>query len=197
MSYEALHLESDEHVLLEVRKHWIVFAGHALWLMLLALFPFIIYEALLVFVPGTKVFFEQVFSYFSGNKEALFLFFYCLWLLFLWVSFFLQWTKYYLDVWYVTEKRIVDIDQKQLFHREVSNLRFDKIQDVTIDVQGLIATFLDFGNVRVQTAAEDSGDFIMETVRNPERVRKIIFSQHNEIGDTPLRQAKYNNPSSV
>jgi uncharacterized membrane protein YdbT with pleckstrin-like domain len=118
-----------------------------------------------------------------GNVPALILFFYSLWLLFLWASFFVQWTKYYLDVWYVTEKRIIDVAQKKIFDREISNLRFDKIQDVTIDVHGFIPTLLGFGNIKVQTAGEDNKDFMMDTVRHPDEVRRVIFSQHNEIGD--------------
>ena len=174
MSYEALHLDPDEHVILEVRKHWIVFFGNAIALLFSAFIPFVILTALKVFLP-------QIFKIpLSGNVYALFLFFYCLWLLVLWISFFIYWTKYYLDVWYVTEKRIIAIDQRSTFNREISNLRFDKIQDVTIDVDGFIPTILKFGNVRVQTASEDERDFYMSMVKNPDEVRRVIFNQHNE-----------------
>jgi hypothetical protein len=66
-------------------------------------------------------------------------------------------------------------------------LRFDKIQDVTVDVHGFIPTLKNFGNIKVQTASEDNLDFIIHTVRKPDVVRQVIFSQHNEIGDVPLR----------
>ncbi len=175
MLYKALQLDPDEHVILEVRKHWIVFAVHASGLLLSAFLPFVIYELINYFIP-------QLIAGISipGNKYALFLFFYSIWLLILWISFFVDWTKYYLDVWYVTEKRIIAIDQRYIFNRGVSNLRFDKIQDVTIDVKGFFATLLNFGNVKVQTASEDNYEFHMSTVRRPERVRKIIFDQHNK-----------------
>ena len=177
MSYEALHLDPEEHIILEVRKHWIVFAGHAVGLLFTGFLPFIILTAIKVFLPN----FLNITL--PGNNSALFLFFYMLWLLFLWLSFFVEWTKYYLDVWYVTEKRIIIIDQKHLFDREISNIRFDKIQDVTVEVGGFIPTFLKFGNIKVQTASEDNYDFFMTTVRHPEEVRRVIFSPHNEIGD--------------
>ena len=174
MTHKALNLDSDEHVIMEVRKHWIVFFVHALGLLLAAFLLFVLFVLIEFFMP-------QLLSSISipGNSSALFLFIYTLWLLVLWVSFFVDWTKYYLDVWYVTEKRIIAIDQRHIFNRGVSNLRFDKIQDVTIDVKGFFATLLNFGNVRVQTASEDNYDFFMNTVRNPERVRRVIFSQHN------------------
>jgi len=182
MKYKALHLESDEHVILEVRKHWIVFIGHALTLSFFAVFPPFV-------LPYVEEFFPTSADInISGNLPALLLFLYLLWVLFLWISFFIEWTKYYLDVWYVTGRRIIIVDQKDIFHREVSNIRFEKVQDVTLDVDGFIPTLLKFGNIRVQTASENSQEFYMNSVRHPEVVRKIIFSHQNKIGDN-----KFNN----
>ncbi len=177
MSRDILHLEADEHIILEVRKHWIVFLSYAVGLLFSALAPFIIFAFIQIIFPNVGN------LNIPGNVTALFLFFYCLWLLFLWASFFINWTKYYLDVWYVTEKRIIAVDQRSIFDRAISNLRFDKIQDVTIDVRGILPTLLKFGDVKVQTAGEDNYEFSMTSVRKPEDVRKVIFNQHNEIGD--------------
>ncbi len=177
--YDILNLESDENVILEVRKHWIVFFGNAMSLLFSSLLPFIIYTFFKVALPGLG----NMQISFPGNIQALLLFFYSLWLLFLWVTFFISWTKYYLDVWYVTGKRIIAVDQRNIFDRGISNLRFDKIQDVTIDVKGFLPTLLNFGNIKVQTAGEDNYEFNMSMVKDPEKVRKVIFSQHNEIGD--------------
>ena len=177
MAKDLLHLEADEHIILEVRKHWIVFIGYAFGLLFSSLSPFVVFIFLKILAPTLLEIDVQ------GNVNALFLFFYSLWLLFLWASFFINWTKYYLDVWYVTEKRIIAVDQRSIFDRGVSNLRFDKIQDVTIDVRGFIPTMLNYGNVKVQTAGEDNYEFAMTAVRRPENVRKVIFNQHNEISD--------------
>lgn len=182
MLLSKLHLDPGEKIVYEVRRHWFVFLFNGIVLALLALLPFLAYSFLsnyLNVIPADTI--EKYF--YTG------LFFYALWLLFLWMMFFLQWTKYYLDVWYITDKRIIDVDQKAIFHREVSNLRFDKIQDISIEVHGVIATFLNFGNLQVQTAAEDSSDFFMKHARKPEEVRRIIFSQHN------IESEKKRNPS--
>jgi uncharacterized membrane protein YdbT with pleckstrin-like domain len=178
MSFEALHLEPGEKVIFQVRKHWIVFVGRALTLFISAFLPFIVFQAIKVFMP------TLLSISIPGNTSALFLFFYSLWLLLLWVSFFVDWTKYYLDVWYVTEKRIIAIDQRKIFDREISNLRFEKIQDVTVDVHGFLPTLLGFGNVKVQTASEDSTEFYITIVRHPEEIRRVIFSQQNKINES-------------
>lgn len=178
MRFDALHLDEGEKVILEVRKHWVVFAEHALGLVLTALFPFGLYLLAQTFAPNL------INLSLPGNQYALFVFLYCIWLLVLWLSFFVNWTKYYLDVWYVTEKRIIAIDQRRIFNREVSNIRFDKVQDVTVMVRGFVATLLDFGNLKVQTASEDTRDFFMTVVRHPQEVRRIIFDQQNKNSDT-------------
>jgi len=179
MNYSGLHLDPDEHVILEVRRHWIVFAGYALSLLFAGILPLAMFVVLRIFAPQAMAGITV-----PGNTPALVLFFYCLWLLFLWSAFFLQWTKYYLDVWYVTEKRIIDVSQKRIFDREITNLRFDKIQDVTINVQGLVPTMLGFGNIKVETAGEDKDEFVMNAVANPDHVRQVIFSQHNGVGNS-------------
>ena len=167
-----LHLDTNEHVVLEVRKHWIVFFAQGLFLFFAALIPFIGYEFIVQMIPFSLP--AHI------NVGGLLTFLYTLWLLLLWLLFFIQWTNYYLDVWYITEKRIIDVEQKGFFHREVSSIRFDKVQDITVEVRGIIATFLNYGNVEVQTASEQGGNFVMKAAANPELIRKTVFSTHNE-----------------
>lgn len=170
-----LYLDQNEHVILEVRKHWFVFVSTAAAHLVGALFPLFGYEFLTKFIPIQLPSISVV----AGKG----LFFYAIWLLIIWISFFVQWTKYYLNVWYVTEKRIIDVDQKKLFDRTVSNLRFDKIQDITIQIDGFLATMLHIGDIKVQTAAEDSGDFYMHNASKPDKIRSFIFSQHNSASE--------------
>lgn len=180
-SYKALHLEQGEEVILEVRRHWIVFAGNILVFIISIILPLVGFLWLMDY-------FKQYSQFFSGIYFSLFLFFYTLWFLFSWIGFFIAWTKFYLDVWYVTGTRIIDIEQEKIFYRNVSNLRFDKIQDITVEVHGFIATFLNFGDIRVQTASENENDFLMRSVKDPEKVKRIIFAQHNIIGDKYSRE---------
>lgn len=167
-----LHLDKDESVIFEVRKHWIVFFSQAFFHSIGALAPLFLYGAIKEIIPLNLSI--------GGNSNALITFVYFLWLGVLWLSFFVQWSNYFLDVWYVTQKRIIDVEQKRHFHREVSSIRFDKIQDITVEVEGLVATFLNYGDIRVQTASETSKDFVMKTAGNPERIRQTVFAQHNQ-----------------
>lgn len=172
MLFTKLNLDPGETVILEVRRHWIVFLGPMIFFSLSAVLPIVLYALVLAFAP-------EAIASFALTYSALLVFIYSIWLLILWTGFFIRWTNYYLDVWYITEKRIIDVNQKRVFHREVSNLRFDKIQDISIEVKGIIATFLNFGDLKVQTAAEDSSDFFMDSAARPEEVRRVIFAHHN------------------
>ena len=92
----------------------------------------------------------------------------------IWLFFFANFIDYYLDVWIVTTDRIINIEQKGLFARTVSELKLYNIQDVTSEIQGIIPTLLHFGNVYVQTAAETER-FIFKNIANPPIIAKQII----------------------
>lgn len=94
--------------------------------------------------------------------------------LFLWLTLFLIWIDVYFDVWIVTDERIVNVEQKDLFTRRVSELRFHTIQDVTSEVQGVIPSILDYGDVLIQTAGENQR-FIFHNVPNPVGIKDLIM----------------------
>jgi hypothetical protein len=87
--------------------------------------------------------------------------------------------EYWLDVFIVTDRRILDIDQHGLFGRTVSELRLYRAQDVTAEVKGVLHSLLDYGNVYVQTAGEIER-FRFEDVPHPNHVAKLILELAEE-----------------
>ncbi len=165
-----IYLEPKEKILLEVRKHWFVFLAESIGLTLLVLLPIILLLILGLFYDLHLTL--KIFSIFG--------FLYCGWLTLIWIYFFVIWTDYYLDVWIITNNRIIDIDQKAIFHREVSSFHLDKIQDVSVEVSGLIPTLLNFGNLHVQTAS-DNREFVIRNAANPGVVKEFILRQCQKI----------------
>lgn len=86
---------------------------------------------------------------------------------------FLIWIDYYLDIWIITSQRVVNVEQKGLFSRDVSELNLEKIQDITTEVQGVIPTFLNYGDVYIQTAGEKER-FVFADIPNPYAIKDII-----------------------
>ena len=166
-----LLLDQDEHIVLEVRKHWFIALSGLFGFVLLAVLPpVLLLSGLLDRVPSS------VSALFTG-RGALFIYF--LWLLYLWIGGFLFWTDYYLDVLVLTNKRIIEFEQRGLFGHEVSSFRLDKVQDVTTESYGLIPHLLKFGNVQIQTAS-GGREFFMRGIANPEVVKQVILSAHHE-----------------
>lgn len=165
-------LDNDEHIILEVRKHWFALFADTLFLWLFLLLPIILAAA-------GKMTGIARFIAIKGDTMSLFIFLSSAWLLLIWIVFFSIWTNYYLDILIITNKRVLDIDQKGLFSREISTFGLDRIQDVTTEVYGIIATFLDFGNIHIQTAGEGR-DFAAKSVPHPSDIRQqIMRAQEN------------------
>lgn len=88
--------------------------------------------------------------------------------------FFVSWLNYYLDVWIITNERIINITQQRLFHRIVSEQKLYRVQDVTWQIEGVLGNLFKFGNVTIQTAGEQ-GKFTFEHIPDPEAVAKAIM----------------------
>lgn len=162
-----------EKIVLVLRRHWAILVGHTLISLSLLLVPIVV-GALFNFL--VEDFTSSI--YYPFLLVAFFLF-----LMFFWVYFFLGWVDYYLDVWIVTNDRIVNIEQNGLFNRVVSEQKLYRVQDVTAEARGFLSTVLNYGNVYIQTAGEQVR-FVFEQVPQPYQIKKVIL-EYNELA---LRQ---------
>ncbi len=96
-----------------------------------------------------------------------------LYIMVLLVFLFLMWMDYYLDMWIITNERIIDVEQRGLFNRHIAEIPLQHVQDVTIEVRGIIETFLKFGTIRIQTAGER--EFRIEFVPNLYEAKDLIL----------------------
>lgn len=94
--------------------------------------------------------------------------------LFAWLFFFFNFIDYYLDVWIVTNRRIINVEQEGFFARRISEHKLFRIQDVTSEVEGVFPTLLRFGSVYIQTAGTKR-NFHFEQVPHPDRIKDTII----------------------
>ncbi|MEX2013822.1 MAG: PH domain-containing protein [Parcubacteria group bacterium] len=114
-------------------------------------------------------------SYLADNGwRELFLLVSSLWYLGFWLSIFYLLTIYTLNTVIITDRRIIDRDQHDFFNLKVSELHSDRIQDVSIHTNGVIETFLEFGDVTVQTAASER-HFVFHQMPQPEKIKDLIM----------------------
>ena len=161
----------NEKIVLLLRRHWHAIVRYFLVFILEAVLPIIVF---IVFLNFTEYVWEKdspiVVMIFLGAS---------VYYLFIWLFFFHNWIDYYLDVWVVTDQRIINIEQKGLFSRTISELNIERIQDVTSEVEGKLATLLKFGDVHIQTAAEEKR-FIFSEIPEPRDVARKITELHRE-----------------
>lgn len=166
--FPGQHPHEDIH--LAFRQHWFVFFQKFLvWLM------FILMLVILNFL--VRIFFPALITGISGQLLSLLGHVY---LIATFLGLFILWIMYYLNLYVVTNERVVDIDQRSLLHHEISEFHISQMQDVTAEIKGIFPTFLDYGHVYIQTAGETER-FVFENVPNPIAVEKMLLDLYEKI----------------
>ncbi len=165
---KEFELEPGEHVVKETRKHWFLFLGELLPFAILAAIPFAL-PNILSYAPPLAIYAERI-NYHDPIQRAVL----GVWLLISWTSAWGAFTRYFLNLWVLTNQRIVNIKQRRFWSREVSSLLLQRVQDVTTDVSGIIPSLLGIGTIKVQTASEEV-DFVMRGIPRPEQMRDLIL----------------------
>lgn len=83
---------------------------------------------------------------------------------------FLGW---FFNVNIITDERMFDVDFVNLVYREITDANTDQIQDVTVQVGSVIRTVFNYGDVRIQTAAQIP-QILFEAVPSPDKVAQIL-----------------------
>lgn len=157
---------SYEEVALLLYRHWLILVEQLLGFLMLALLPFILYLFAYSYVHAMGL-------------VSLWWFLVSLYFLFWWYGLFYAVTMYLLDMWIVTDHRVIDSEQHGFFNRSVSELSLSKIQDISVATRGAVATFFDFGDVEIQTAGTKE-KFLFKQIPHPQAVKDQIMEAHNE-----------------
>lgn len=158
-------LETGEIILEKVRKHWIVyfsdFFTHIIGCLIFMTF------AMFLTKRGLLSFIDKDASAYIGMLLVMFV-------IIFWTSFFYTWTKNYFDVWYVTDRHIIAVNQKQMFEREQAFMELFRIQDVLFEKNSFLSTWFGYGRLRIQTAGEDQ-EFVIDDVHDVENFAHRIM----------------------
>lgn len=168
--YHFTGQKEGEKILLVAHRHWFDILTQFLFVLLL-----------LGMLIGGYLYMPLIFPFLQKEiGDAFFAFMANTFLLFVWIIFFIIWIDYYFDVWIVTNQRIVNIDQRGLFSREVSELELENIQDVTTEVSGIIPTFFNYGDLYIQTASEKER-FLFHNVPDPYAIKDLIMNLQEDV----------------
>lgn len=151
-----------ETVIFSTRKHWFNIFGPCFLFALLALIPFFCYH----FINSLS---------FYNIISPLLNFLVILYYLIIWNIFFYNIMIYFLNTLIITDMRIIENEQKGLFNHTVNELELSKVQDISVYTIGPLATFLDFGDINVQSAGAVE-KFLFDCLPHPKKIKEIIMS---------------------
>jgi hypothetical protein len=174
MIYEKIQLEASERIVSVVHRHWFYLFKQGIFILVVVIAPlFCILLSKALLVDFSTTFLNQYFA------EIIFV--YSFWLLVCWMILMAIWTNYYLDIWCITNLRIIKINQRSFFNRRTGSFRLEKLQDITVEVNGFIATLFDFGTIKAETASADMDDFTGTFLPKPQEIKALILKQADRI----------------
>jgi len=162
----------DEKIVFEGRRHWLPITVTGIFYGIAGIIPILFPFMASLLEETSRAAVTPLITH------DLYWFFVAAWLFFLWMFFFIPWTNYYLDVLIITNKRVIDIEQKDLFSRDFAEIRIENIEDIRVDVIGILPSLLNFGVLHLQSAGE-SREFIIKYIPDPHAVRELISKQHD------------------
>ena len=169
---ESIQLLPNETIVLRFRKHGIMLFFDTIGTLLAMFVPFVFFSILssLGYVPEfLKV--PEIIAFASAA-----------WLLIVCCALAIEWTDYYLDLWIVTDSRVINIAQIGLFNRNISSWGIERIQEITIHTENVVQSFFNYGTLQIQTSGPSDEYAKAIGVPNPERVRSVIMAQIDHVG---------------
>lgn len=167
---KRIGIRPEEEIVFFLRSHWFEIIPLIFGFIVVLILPFAAYIGLQFFQP------EMI------SVQANFIFFLLgasIFFLYAWLFLFQNFADWYLDVWIVTNQRIINIEQRGLFGRVMSELMLYNVQDVTSEIKGFIPSMFDYGTVHIQTAAE-ARRFTFDNVEHPSFVAKRVLELATE-----------------
>ncbi len=160
-----LNQAENERTIFFLRRHWFTVSPVLFGFVVALLIPFGAYAFFTYRMP-------ELFA--DPAHVALFVLGASMFFLYAWLFLFMNFLDWFLDIWIVTDHRIVNIEQSGLFGRTMSELMLYNVQDVTSEVKGFLHTIFNYGRIEIETAAEKER-FIFDNVPHPDHLAKRIL----------------------
>jgi len=93
----------------------------------------------------------------------------------------------YFNCLIITDRRVIDWDQRGMFEKVISEAEYDKIQDISYRVKGVFGTTLRFGTIQIQTAGS-APVLELRHVRHPQKIQSLIsdVKRNCQLSPSPL-----------
>lgn len=161
-------LRDGERLIMTLHRHWIILVFHFLYMLILIVTTtfLLVYRESIMSITGGAIFWGAI---------SLF------WIVFL-TFILLDWINDELDLFIITDTRIIGIDQISALSRSVSECSLDRVQEVNAHTAGILQTIFGFGDVHIRTASETSNMVIRyapDPIENARRINNVINEYRN------------------
>ena len=167
---ELIHKKSYEKIVHKVRRHPLTFIPIVFLFIILLLVPVALFFVMMSVFPNLLT---------GTLTYPLLVLLSSIYFLSMYLFFYVRFIDFYLDLWIITNDRIIDIEQQNLFSRSVTELDLFRIQDVTTDMQGFFSTVFNYGNVLVKTASSNT-NIVFYNVAAPNKIREELIQLSEE-----------------
>ena len=153
-----------EEIQMVMRRHWIMYFFLAGWFLL----PIIITGIYLSFFSGITAM--------GISPEVAILLLITMWFFAL-LFIFVVWLDYELDLFVISNRRVIGIEQTSFLNRTVSECSLIDVQEVNAQTKGIMANILNYGTILINTASESSHfrvDITPNALANARIIRNII-----------------------
>ncbi|MCX6724802.1 MAG: PH domain-containing protein [Candidatus Shapirobacteria bacterium] len=149
--------EKDEKIVLFLRHHFFTNFGWLIATFCLALVPIFAFS----FFPFKFVPLSFRFIGFIA------------WYLLTFAFGFERFLSWFFNINIVTDRRIIDVNFPSILYKDISECKLDNIQDVSSKIGGFARSFLNYGDVLIQTAGA-LPELSFEAIPFPDKVAEII-----------------------
>ena len=124
-----------EQLITYVRPHWIYLLKSLFLSFVIFLLPIGLYLLIIGTIPQILI---------IDITYIIFVLLGCVYYLMALLIFYNRFIDYHLDLWVVTNFRIIAIEQNNIFHRTTSEHKIEMIQDVSANQKGLFQTMFNY-----------------------------------------------------
>lgn len=161
----------EDKIILFVRRHWASYLGQFFLSFIILMIPLVL---ITIFLVSDFTVYKGILRNFIVLGLSVY---YLVAVMFAYIA----WVSYYYDIYIVTDESIVDIVQEGIWGRKISQLSLLRVQDVNSDIKGFLPTVFGYGDVLVETAGEQSQNFLLKAMPNPQEVAAKIMELHNQL----------------
>lgn len=168
--------DPDERVYIKVRPHPIVNFGWVMNNSFFTILPFIILIVMQIL--------EIKFDIFEYVQPMIVLLIVLIYYSVIFTSSFVNFLDWYYDIYLVTDKRIINIYFEPLKRHRIAETKLQNIENVSEYVVGFLPTIFNYGDIKIQTAAENNY-FDFTAVPDPTWFRDVLVDLSNYVKSHP------------